>query len=66
MFNELSSTDKYVLISGKNRYSDVYDLELSKQVTINDETNIAKNIKLCDNVSFLHYHPYKKKYSNKF
>jgi hypothetical protein len=61
MIKELESTDKYVYVSRIDKFSEVYDLELDYPVIINNEANIAKNIKLGDNISFFWYSSSQKK-----
>lgn len=61
MTRELTINDRYVFVSRIDRYSSIYDLELNKEVVINGSPNIAKNIKLDDNISFSLYSLFEKK-----
>ena len=57
MSSELTSKDKYIYITKtiKDVYTDIYDLIFDFPVIINGKKNIAKNVKIGDNISFIDY-----------
>ena len=62
---ELTSDFNYVNVSARNAASDVNELGLEDDITINGCLNKAKNIKLGDNISFLRYDSGLRKYVEK-
>ena len=61
MSKESINANKYIYVSPKDRFSEVYDLVLNHPVIINNEENIAKNIKLGDVICFIDYSSFHKK-----